>query len=170
MYCIENTVQWLVNTVVIIILVCNQCSKQSPLIILLAYVDSWHSLNGFTKITVKKSAWHDTKGIIWNHCFSKLQLVPNCRLFFDWGTKLQRGIYYLLLTVLVYCHVMHALQAFLFFRLTIRIALSLDYSINLLTKFKAEAISPPTQNQQISKSNVYLCCTIKYNPRGGILW
>ena len=64
---------------------------------------------------------------------------------------------------------MHALQAFLFFRLTIRIALSLDYSINLLTKFKAEAISPPTQNQQISKSNVYLCCTIKYNPRGGIL-
>ena len=67
-YCMKNTLQWLVNTV--LILVCNQCSTQPPLIILPTYVDSWHSLNGLTKITVKKSTQHVTKGIIWNHCFS----------------------------------------------------------------------------------------------------
>ena len=54
-HCVENTVQWLVNTEVILILVCNQCSKQTPLIIFPTYVDSSHSLNGFTKITVKEA-------------------------------------------------------------------------------------------------------------------
>ena len=30
--------------------------------------------------------------------------------------------------------------------------------------------NPPTQNQQISKSTVYSCCTIKYSTRGGVSW
>ena len=30
--------------------------------------------------------------------------------------------------------------------------------------------NPPTQNQQISKSTVYSCCTIKYSTQGGISW
>ena len=36
-YCMENTVQWSANTVVILILIGNQCSKQPPLISLPAY-------------------------------------------------------------------------------------------------------------------------------------
>ena len=39
-YCMENIVQWSANTVVILILVCNQYSKQPPLISLHAYVYS----------------------------------------------------------------------------------------------------------------------------------
>ena len=30
--------------------------------------------------------------------------------------------------------------------------------------------NPPTQTQQISKSTVYLCCTIKYSTRGRVSW
>ena len=30
-------------------------------------------------------------------------------------------------------------------------------------------ISPPTQHQQISKSTVYSCCTIKYSTRDGVV-
>ena len=70
-YCMENTVQWSANTVQI--LVCYQCSKQTPLII-------FAHLCGF--LTPLKWIHKDcpvciTIGIIWNHCFCKLQLVPN---------------------------------------------------------------------------------------------
>ena len=34
---------------------------------------------------------------------------------------------------------------------------------------RVEIISPPTQHQQISKSTVYSCCTIKYSTRGVVL-
>ena len=35
---------------------------------------------------------------------------------------------------------------------------------------QAEAIIPPTQNQQITKSIVYSCCAIKYSTLGGVSW
>ena len=85
---------------VILILVCNPNAMNTPLIILPTYVDSWYFLNGFTNITVKKSAQHGTKDINCNHYICKLQLAPNCWLFFWYrGTKLQRRMYRKLLQI-----------------------------------------------------------------------
>ena len=35
---------------------------------------------------------------------------------------------------------------------------------------RVEVINPPTQHQQISKSTVYSCCTIRYSTRSVVSW
>ena len=51
--------------------------------------------------------------------------------------------------------------------MTILPCLKLSYSEFLATE---NTNNPPTQNQQISKSTVYSCCTRKYSTRGGGEW
>ena len=53
--CMENTVEQSAHTAgtVILILVCNQSSKQPPLILLPACMDSLHRLKWFTKVSTK---------------------------------------------------------------------------------------------------------------------